>query len=319
MKVLIKIPCLCGLLCFGFIILIGCTGNKDFPESSQSISEKEATETVVETEAKIPMTPDLSYNSPQTNRCSNYYTDAPDFPVAGQTSFTYLAQAIINTSAKDEVMYFLVYANDPENSISLFPDIPDYNYEGENLFAIQSNYESSWSNRYNYYKNLKKNGMSEKNIVTDPEYIKLDEVVNGLFKQLTYGRSARFYEVNKDTILQYIGYFKELGFKQLGDGDVNDIAWQRRMTMSGEAAQKPIMFGISGTLDDIEHLCLENEKYGIILFASDSEDHWIERNDDPYNRQEYSLYLYEIPDLWVGQVYYSYQELGIYERIWKVN
>jgi hypothetical protein len=314
MKIFIKILCLYGLLCFGLIVLIGCAGNKDCPESSQSISKNEVTETV-EDESQISVKPDSPNNSLQT-RCDNYFFGPGDFPRDGQTAITQLAQAIINTSAEDEVMYFLIYMNDSRNSVDLYPEVPFY-YEGESVLNIQANYESANVNRYNYYQSLKKSGMSEEDIAADPEYIKLDKAADELFKQLTYARSARFYDVNKETVLQYIGYFEELGFEQLGD--INDIAWQRRMTISGGAARMPIMFGVSGTLDDLERLCEDNDKYGIIFFASDSEGHWIERNDNPDDRRENTFFLYEIPELYIGQVYYSYQELGIYERIWKVN
>ncbi len=331
MKVLIKSLYFCVLLSFSITFLTGCENKQDNQKesliSTSGAEMQNESGTLQPTDTGIVISSDVMKRkelckritmpySPQTNICSNYYADSPDFPVDGQTSFTCLAQAIINTSAEDEIMYFLVYINDSKYSVDLYPEIP-FSYEGESVNKIQSNYENASMNRYNYYQNLKNGGMSDEDIEADPEYIKLGEAADKLFAQLIYARSARFYEVNKETIVQYIGYFEELGFEQLGD--INDDGWQRRMTMSGGAAKMPIMFGISGTLDDIERLCDENNKYGTILFSSDSEGHWIERNNDPNDRRENTLYLYEIPGLYSGQVYYSYQELGIYERIWKID
>ncbi|HHT54753.1 MAG TPA: hypothetical protein GX011_07500 [Clostridiales bacterium] len=62
------------------------------------------------------------------------------------------------------------------------------------------------------------------------------------------------------------------------------------------------MFGVSGTLEDIDRLVKANDRYGIVFFASDSAGHWIERNDDPADRGNYLTYMIEIPKLYVGQV-----------------
>ncbi len=272
------------------------------------------------------LTPD---NNP-SRRQLNYSGYGPDFPVAGKIYFTSLAKAIIGTAGEDEEMYFFVgvmdYSDNAKNA-----DYYGYLYNKDGTLSGLRNESQAAATELRLY--VEKARASLKitydEIQNDTRFNELLSAYAG--KLLIYERAAaeaKYSETyNSDYLARchdYISYFEGIGFLQLGD--ISDIDWQFRLSTVSSVSIGYIAgrvdFAVSGTLDDLEKLCLElpSSKYGLFIYASSPDGYFFEHNAPvgTYSRMSdiVTKQLFYYPPDWRGQIYYSCQELGIYERIW---
>ena len=313
-KIVLSVVLLTALL----ILLTAC-GVNDSNTPPQDTTIDSTTEPSADITASTSVNADTTASAPKYKRFTNYAfgkfgTGIPMF--IRDTYLTPLAQAVADTADAGEAMYFLVYISDGNTDIDhagyynyLYQGktIQEWNMEREAAIAARAEYENSLSN------------MTVGQIKLDEKYLQLSDKVDKADEQLSYAQAEWYFHTNKDSIAEHIKYFESFGFESFGD--INDTEWQRRLYVANLASTCPIMFAVKGNTDNIEQLRQSNKEYCIILFASTGDGYWVEANDDlSYRPETYNLYyLYNIPEFWKNYIYYSYQELGLYERIWYIE
>ncbi|MBQ9080347.1 MAG: hypothetical protein IJY27_04660 [Clostridia bacterium] len=287
------------------------------PDTVETTTVSMATDSSSQTTIDQPSQPPIETKYKQIENYCPLKWDMP--PVLGTTSLTPLAEALVSTSEPNETMYFLVYVYEPlpedYDNIAVSRAYFNYVYQGKTINEWSAESGKLDVQISNLEKALRDSGMGKKQIEMNEQYLELYARKLYLEEQLIHAQAEQYFHENNEAISKYIKLFEEQGFDIIGD--INDSSWQYHLYRARRFSEWYIMFAVSGTVNNIAQLRESNDEYAIWLSASESEGRWIGANIGDDLRG--SSFLSGFPDASNPHVCTSYQQLGLYERLWYIE
>ncbi|MDD6259948.1 MAG: hypothetical protein PUA74_02520 [Clostridiales bacterium] len=267
----------------------------------------------------------------------NTYTDSPDIPGPGAVKLTPLASYLANTAAKDEELYFLVgVTSSPEQSGASDDKTPfeDYIYNGKKV----SEYLADFA--YSKYIADTNSGMSPNAVLTaklSQGMSPAEALSSAEYKEV----AAMYFEYQKAKCEAYADYLCRghsageipasahylAGFCIELCCDPYTAEWQYHLQMiklsysSINAINGTMNYLVKCTAEELLKLTDENQDYGFIFYASESNGKFIVSNA-PRDVNGVYQWFYPTDQLFFydrtltgSHMAYSYQEIGLYDRL----
>lgn len=332
MKKHFVLPLIALILCF----LTACEPGGTCIEIEETLNE----DTKEQTEERFF---NLTSTSPDgwcvnPGKYDNTYGGWPDIPPAGSLKFTNLAAYLANTAEDGEEMYFIVGVTASKNSSGTpkgwsKEDLMSFVYNGKTVGEYLSSFEyqaycenNSTYPSYASWEILSANlyaGMTAEEALKEENYVKISkmhfEYWEAYYKALAAFLCENFPYEQKPAVAEYL---EEFGIELYCDPSTEEWRYHLQVIKTANswigAINDTMNFLVKCTKEELWALNDGNTEYGFIFYASDSEGRFILSNQPPIEgyRGNYSSDLcYLDRRLIDGHVAFSYEELGIYERL----
>jgi len=332
MKKYFVLPLIAFILC----ILTACEPGGTCIEIEETLNE----DTNEQTEEKFfnltPTSPAGWCVDPGAYR--NIYTGAPDIPPVGSLKFTNLAAYLANTAEDGEEMYFLVGVTDSKNSSGTpkgwtNEDFMSFVYNGKTVEEYLSSFEyhtyckdNSTFTSYASWDILSANlyaGMTAEEALKEENYAKVSKMHFDYWEAYYRAYAAFLCEIapyeQKPAVAEYLEGF---GIELYCDPSTEEWRYHLQVIKTANssigAINDTMDFLVKCTKEELWALNDGNTEYGLIFYASDSDGRFIVSNQPPiesYRGNLSSDLCYLDRRLIDGHVAFSYEELGIYERL----
>ena len=267
----------------------------------------------------------------------NTYGDSPDIPGPGSVKLTPLASYLANTASKDEELYFLVgVTSSPEQSDASADKTPfeDHIYNGKKVSEYLADFD------YSKY-------IADTNSGLGPDAVLSAKLGQGMtpsevLASAEYREAASMYfEYQKARSEAYADYLCRghsageipaseqylAGFGIELCCDPYTAEWQYHLQMiklsysSINAINGTMNYLVKCTAEELLKLTDENQDYGFIFYASESNGKFIVSNA-PRDVNGVYQWFYPTDQLFFydrtltgSHMAYSYQEIGLYDRL----
>ncbi len=268
----------------------------------------------------------------------NTYSGASDIPPVGSLQLTPLAAYLANTAEDGEEMYFLVGVTDSKNSsgtpkVWTNEDFMSFVYNGKTVEEYLSSFEyhtyckdNSTYPSYASWDILSANlyaGMTADEALKEENYAKVSKMHFEYWEAYYKTRAAFLCEIapygQKPAVAEYL---EEFGIELCCDPSTEEWRYHLQVIKTPNSSigmiNDTMDFLVKCTKEELWALNDVNTEYGFIFYASDSEGRFILSNQPPikgYRGNLSSDLCYLDRRLIDGHVAFSYEELGIYERL----
>ena len=267
----------------------------------------------------------------------NTYGDSPDIPGPGSVKLTPLASYLANTASKDEELYFLVgVTSSPEQSDASADKTPfeDHIYNGKKVSEYLADFD------YSKY-------IADTNSGLGPDAVLSAKLGQGMTPSEVLASSeyreaaSMYFEYQKARSEAYADYLCRghsageipaseqylAGFGIELCCDPYTAEWQYHLQMiklsysSINAINGTMNYLVKCTAEELLKLTDENQDYGFIFYASESNGKFIVSNA-PRDVNGVYQWFYPTDQLFFydrtltgSHMAYSYQEIGLYDRL----
>ncbi|MBR4063451.1 MAG: hypothetical protein IKK01_10330 [Clostridia bacterium] len=332
MKKYFVLPLIAFILC----ILTACEPGGTCIEIEETLNEDTKEQTEERFFNLTPTSPAGWCVDPGAYR--NIYTGAPDIPPVGSLKFTNLAAYLANTAEDGEEMYFLVGVTDSKNSSGTpkgwtNEEFMSFVYNGKTVEEYLSSFEyhtyckdNSTFTSYASWDILSANlyaGMTAEEALKEENYVKVSKMHFDYWEAYYRAYAAFLCEIapyeQKPAVAEYL---EEFGIELYCDPSTEEWRYHLQVIKTANssigAINDTMDFLVKCTKEDLWALNDGNTEYGLIFYASDSDGRFIVSNQPPiegYRGNLSSDLCYLDRRLIDGHVAFSYEELGIYERL----
>ena len=268
----------------------------------------------------------------------NIYSGARDIPPVGSLQLTPLAAYLANTAEDGEEMYFLVGVTDSKNSSGTpkgwtNEDFMSFVYNGKTVGEYLSSFEyhtyckdNSTFTSYASWDILSANlyaGMTPEEALKEENYAKVSKLHFDYWEAYYRAYAAFLCEIapyeQKPAVAEYLEGF---GIELYCDPSTEEWRYHLQVIKTANssigAINDTMDFLVKCTKEELWALNDGNTEYGLIFYASDSDGRFIVSNQPPIENYRGNLssdLCYLDRRLIDGHVAFSYEELGIYERL----
>ena len=327
---------LTALLLFLIFALVSCTPN-NVVSSDTSSAENDTSAPREERFFNLtPTSPAGWCVDPGVYR--NIYTGAPDIPPVGSLQLTPLAAYLANTAEDGEEMYFIVGVTASKKSSETSKgwtneDFMSFVYNGKTVGEYLSSFEypayckdNSTYTSYASWDILSANlyaGMTAEEALKEENYAKVSKMHFEYWEAYYKAYAAFLCEISsyeqKPAVAEYLEGF---GIELCCDPSTEEWRYHLQVIKTSNswigAINGTMDFLVKCTKEELWALNDGNTDYGFIFYASDSEGRFILSNQPPiegYRGNLSSDLCYLDRRLIDGHVAFSYEELGIYDRL----
>ena len=267
----------------------------------------------------------------------NTYGDSPDIPGPGSVKLTPLASYLANTASKDEELYFLVGVTSSQEQSDASADktpFEDHIYNGKKVSEYLADFD------YSKY-------IADTNSGLGPDAVLSAKLGQGMTPSEVLASSeyreaaSMYFEYQKARCEAYADYLCRghsageipasaqylAGFGIELCCDPYTAEWQYHLQMiklsysSINAINGTMNYLVKCTAEELLKLTDENQDYGFIFYASESNGKFIVSNE-PRDVNGVYQWFYPTDQLFFydrtltgSHMAYSYQEIGLYDRL----